>query len=82
MDSNIPESPAYGVYISRLVAYARACTNIDDFNLRHKALFLKLLNQGFTIKRLHSKFLKFCQAYQPLITIYNHSVQDIWNYVL
>ncbi len=31
LDSNIPTSPAYGVYISRLVCFARICTKFEDF---------------------------------------------------
>ena len=30
-DSNIPANPAYGVYISQLVRYARICTSKFDF---------------------------------------------------
>ena len=33
IDSNIPANPAYGVYISQLVRYARICTSNLDFNL-------------------------------------------------
>ena len=29
LDSNIPASPAYGVYISQLIRYARACSYVD-----------------------------------------------------
>jgi hypothetical protein len=35
MCSNIPASPAYGVYISQLIRYARACSNYSDFLKRH-----------------------------------------------
>jgi hypothetical protein len=31
MCSNIPSSPAYGVYISQLIRYARASSNYYDF---------------------------------------------------
>ena len=31
MDSNIPANPAYGIYISQLVRYARICTSKADF---------------------------------------------------
>ena len=31
MDSNIPANPAYGVFISQLVRYARICTSKVDF---------------------------------------------------
>ena len=35
IDSNIPSRPAYGVYISQLVRYARICTRKEDFMHRH-----------------------------------------------
>jgi hypothetical protein len=35
MGSNIPASPAYGVYISQLIRYARASSNYSDFLKRH-----------------------------------------------
>jgi hypothetical protein len=36
--SNIPLSPAYGVYISQLIRYARACFAYEDFSKRGKLL--------------------------------------------
>ena len=42
LDSNVPRNPAYGVYISRLVRYARICSRKDDFIYRHRRLSLKL----------------------------------------
>jgi hypothetical protein len=35
---NIPLSPAYGVYISQLIQYARACFAYEDFSKRGKLL--------------------------------------------
>ena len=35
MCSNIPASPAYGVYISQLTSYARVSSNYSDFLRRH-----------------------------------------------
>jgi hypothetical protein len=35
MCSNIPASPAYGVYISQLICYRRASSNYSDFQKRH-----------------------------------------------
>ena len=29
--SNVPLSPAYGVYVSQLIRYARTCHAYDDF---------------------------------------------------
>ena len=33
LSSNIPSSPAYGVFISQLIRYARACSSPRDFHL-------------------------------------------------
>jgi hypothetical protein len=45
--SNIPASPAYGVYISQLIRYTRASRNYSDFLKRHLHLRNRLLDQGY-----------------------------------
>jgi hypothetical protein len=40
-------SPAYGVYISQLIRYARASSNYSDFLKRHLHLRNRLLDQGY-----------------------------------
>ena len=52
LDSNIPLSPAYGVFISQLIRYARTCTEYTGFIDRDKILTSKLLNQGYQSDRL------------------------------
>ena len=47
MCSNITASPAYGVYISQLIRYARASSNYSDFLKRHLHLRNRLLDQGY-----------------------------------
>jgi hypothetical protein len=47
MCSNIPASPAYGVYISQLIRYARASSNYSDFLKRHLHQRNRLLDQGY-----------------------------------
>jgi hypothetical protein len=47
MCSNIPASPAYGVYISQLIRYARASSNYSYFLKRHLHLRNRLLDQGY-----------------------------------
>jgi hypothetical protein len=42
----IPAAPAYGVYISQLIRYSRACISCQDFLDRGLLLTRKLLNQG------------------------------------
>ena len=32
LDGDVPRSTSYAVYISRLIRFARVCSNVDDFN--------------------------------------------------
>ena len=59
MSSNIPSAPAYGVYASQLIRYARCCSNYSDILLRHRALVTRLLSQGYNVNRLSNTFKKF-----------------------
>ena len=52
MCTNIPASPAYGVYISQLIRYARASSNYSDFLNGHLHLRNRLLDQGYEKIRL------------------------------
>ena len=65
--SNIPESAAYGVYISQLVRYARACYSYGDFIDRGRLLTKKLVDQGYTLEKLKIYFLKFYGRYNDLV---------------
>jgi hypothetical protein len=52
--SNISAAPAYGVYISQLIRYYRACGSYPDSLDRGLVLTRKLLNQGFLLDKLKS----------------------------
>jgi hypothetical protein len=52
--SNIPAAPAYGIYISQLIRYSRACGSYRDFLDRGLLLTRKLLDQGFLFVKLKS----------------------------
>ena len=54
LSSNIPSSPAYGVFISHLIRYTRACSSYGCFILRAAQLPNKLFGQGYAKKRLKS----------------------------
>ncbi|MDC9727429.1 MAG: hypothetical protein PSN35_06310, partial [Candidatus Thioglobus sp.] len=71
MCSNIPASPAYGVYISQLIRYARASSNYSDF-LRNR-----LLDQGYKQIRLIRSLKKFIFRYQDLVEVYSASAEII-----
>ena len=60
MSSNIPSAPAYGVYASQLVRYARCCSSYSDFLIRHRALVKRLLSQGYKVNRLSNKMSAKC----------------------
>ena len=68
--SNIPALPAYGVFISQLIRYARACSSYECFILRAKRLSIKFLEQGYVKERLKSSLKKFYGRYGNLIKQY------------
>ena len=47
LDGDVPRRTSYGVYISQLIRFARASSNLNDFNYRNKALTAKLLRQDY-----------------------------------
>ena len=59
LSSIIPSSPAYGVFFSQLIRYARACSSYECFILRAMRLSNKLLGQGYVKERLKSSLRKF-----------------------
>ena len=67
MSSNIPSAPAYGIYASQLIRYARCCSNYSDLLLRHRALETRLLSQGYKVNRLSNTFKKFCSRHTDLV---------------
>ena len=77
--SNIPLSPAYGVYISQLIRYARAYFAYDDFSKRGKLLTNKLMLQGYNESRLKSSFRKFYGRYNDLVCDYKLSLAHMLN---
>ena len=70
LSSNIPSSPAYGVFISQLIRYARACSSYECFILRAMRLSIKLLGQGYVKERLKSSLRKFYGRYGDLTKQY------------
>ena len=52
LSSNIPSAPAYGVYVSQLIRYARTCSNYQDVMERGKVFTTKLLSQGYQKTKL------------------------------
>ena len=54
--SVVPRCTSYGVNISQLIRFARASSNLNNFNYRNKALTAKLLRQGYRYFKLRKAF--------------------------
>jgi hypothetical protein len=80
---NIPASPAYGVYISQLIGYARACLTYNQLLVRGSLLTNKLMSQEFQQSRLQAALRKFYGRYNDIICPYNlslgHKLSDMFH---
>ena len=68
LDSDVPRSTSYGVYISQLIRFARVSNHVDDFNTRNKVLTAKLLRQGYRYNIIRKAFSKFYQRHFDIVT--------------
>ena len=59
LDSNVPRSRSYGVYISQCICFARVSSHVDDFNARNKVLTAKLFKQGYRYHNFLRRFQNF-----------------------
>ena len=75
--SNIPAAPAYGVYISQLIRYSRACGSYQDFLDKGLLLTRKLLNQRFLLVKLKPSLWKFYGRHHDLVDRYGISVSQL-----
>jgi hypothetical protein len=75
--SNIAAAPAYGVCISQLIRYSRACGSYQDFLDRRLLLTRKLLDQGFLLVKLKSSLRKFYGRHHDLVDHYGISVSQM-----
>ena len=77
LDEDVPRRTSNGVYISQLIRFARASSNVSDFNCRNKALTAKLLKQGYRYHKLRKAFSKFYRRYSELVEKYNVSLRKL-----
>ena len=82
LSSNIPTSPAYGVFIWQLIRYARVGSSYGCFILRAARLSNKLLEQGYVKERLKSSLRRFYGRYGNLIKQYEVSLSQMLNDIL
>ena len=79
LDGDVPRSPSYGVCISRLIRFARVCSNVDDFKKRNLFLTAKLLKQGYRYHKIRKAFSKFYQRHSEIIVKYNIGLKIVCN---
>ena len=77
LDGDVPRRTSYGVYISQHISFARASSNVSDFNCRNKALTAKLLKQGYRYHKLRKAFSKFYRRHSGLVEKYNDSLRKL-----
>ena len=77
LDGDVPRRTLYGVYISQLIRFARASSNLNDFNYRNKALTAKLLRQGYRYFKLRKAFSKFYSSHSTLLEKYSVSLKTL-----
>ena len=66
LDGDVPRGASYGVYISKLIRFARVSSHVTDFNTRNKLLTAKLLNQGYRYHKL--AFSEFYRRHSDLVS--------------
>ena len=77
LDGDVPKATSYGVYISQLIRFARACSSVDDFNERNLLITKKLLNQGYRYHKLRKTFAKFYYRNLGLISKYKCNLKAL-----
>ena len=77
LDGDVPRRTSYGVYISQLIRFARASSNLNDFNYRNKALTAKILRQDSRYFKLRKAFSKFYRRHSALLEKYSVSLKTL-----
>ena len=67
LDGDVPRRTSYGVYISQLIRFARAYSNVSDFNCQNKALTAKHLKQRYRYHKLRKAFSQFYRRHSELV---------------
>ena len=77
LNGDVPRRTSYGVYLFQLIRFARASSNLNDFNYRNKALTAKLLRQGYRYFKLHKVFSKFYRRHSALLEKYSVNLKTL-----
>ena len=82
LSSDIPSAPAYGIYVSQLIRYARACSNYQVFMEHGKVHTTKFLSQGCRKPKLVATLKKLYGRHHDLVNPLNVAVSRIVSDVL
>ena len=77
LDGGVPRSTSYGVYISKIIRFARASSYVTDFNTRNKLLTQNFLKQGYRYHKLLKAFSKFYRQYYDLISKFQVGLKSL-----
>ena len=77
LDGDVPRTTSCGVYIDRLIRFARVSSHLADFNARNKSLTAKLLQQGYRYHKLRKAFSKFYRRHFGLVSKYNTGLRSL-----
>ena len=77
LDGDVPHSTSYGVYISQLIRFARASSDVADFNTCNKLLIQTLLIQCYRYHKLCKTFSKFYRRYFDLISKFQVGLKSL-----
>ena len=76
LDGNFPRTTSYGVYISQLICFARACSSVENFNMRNRTIAGKPLKQGYRLNKLRETLSKLYYRKLPLISKYKCNLES------
>ena len=65
--------------MSQLVRFARACSQVADFNERNLMIAKKLLNQGYLFHKLRKTFSKFYHRNKDILQKYKTNLKRFLN---
>ena len=77
LDGDVPRRTSYWVYISQIIKFATASSNLNDFNHRNKDVTAKLLRQGYRYFKLRKAFSKFYGRHSALLEKYSVSLKTL-----
>ena len=73
LDGDVLRCTSYVIYISQLIRFARASSNLSDFNCRNKA---KLLRQSYRYFKLRKEFSKY-RRHSALVEKYSVALKTL-----